>query len=138
MPKAKKTCPCDPGKLFSECCSVFISGAEPAVTPEQLMRSRYSAYTMADADYIEKTMKGPAAVDFDKASTKQWAASVQWVRLKVLNAKPGPDENTGYVEFVAYFREDGAVQKIHEKSEFHREDGQWYYWSGVYSNKDQE
>ena len=133
MNTVKRPCPCNPENLFSECCGVFISGEVKAETPEQLMRSRYTAYAMADIDYIEKTMKGPAAEGFDKTSAKQWAESVQWVRLKVLNAEPGSDDHTGYVEFIAYYRDGDAVKQVHEKSEFRREGGQWYYWNGIHS-----
>ena len=48
-------CPCESGKTFKKCCEPFITGAKEAETAEQLMRSRYTAYTQVEMDYIQKT-----------------------------------------------------------------------------------
>ena len=41
MPAEK--CPCGSGKTYAACCKKIISGEKKAETPEELMRSRYSA-----------------------------------------------------------------------------------------------
>jgi len=139
MPKKNKnTCPCNPETTYKECCAIFIVGKSHPQTPEQLMRSRYTAYALANIDYIERTMKGPAAVGFDRVSAKKWAESVQWVRLKIVETRLDPNEDVGYVEFIAYYRDNDVVEKIHENSEFRREDGQWYYWDSVHSESQGE
>ncbi len=66
-------CPCKSEKEYAQCCEPFIIGNQLPNTPEQLMCSRYTAYTQANIDYIVATMKGAALKDFDKASAKQWA-----------------------------------------------------------------
>lgn len=122
-------CPCGSRKQYYDCCGRFISGQSFPGTPEELMRSRYTAYTRANVDYIANTMKGPAAVGFNKAEAKEWAESLQWIRLKVLNTEVDPNGEKGFVEFIAVFREHGgAAQKRQEHSEFRRIDGRWYYW----------
>ncbi|HSG62441.1 MAG TPA: SEC-C metal-binding domain-containing protein, partial [Pseudomonadales bacterium] len=40
----KNLCPCGSNKPFAKCCDRFLSGAQHAKTPEQLMRSRFSAF----------------------------------------------------------------------------------------------
>ena len=59
------TCPCGSKKNYADCCQPFIELKKIPETPEQLMRSRYTAYTQANMDYIVRTMRGKAAADFD-------------------------------------------------------------------------
>jgi SEC-C motif-containing protein len=131
MPDA--LCACGSQKLYAECCGPFHSGDALPNTPEQLMRSRYSAYTMANADYIDQTMCGPAAIGFDKSEARQWAASVVWQGLEVKSAKQDGDK--GEVTFIASFKEQGRLQQIKERSAFERIDGKWYYVDQVKPQK---
>ena len=48
-------CSCGSGRDYVTCCQPYVEGRAHPETPEALMRSRYTAYTMADIDYIEKT-----------------------------------------------------------------------------------
>jgi SEC-C motif-containing protein len=121
-------CPCKSEKEYAQCCEPFIAENQLPDTPEQLMRSRYTAYTQANIDYIIATMKDAALKDFDKASAKQWAESVTWVKLKVLHAyidSAIPD--TGFVEFKAYYRYKKQMHVMHEFSEFKKLNHQWFY-----------
>lgn len=123
----KKQCPCGRQMPYEACCGRFIEDGQLPSTPEELMRSRYSAYTQAKIDYIERTMSGPAAAHFDPESARTWARSVKWLGLQVLKASPVTD-NTGNVEFIASF----SGGHIHELSEFHRTDGRWSYVDGTH------
>ena len=69
-------CPCQSGKIFQDCCQPFLTGKIFPDTPEQLMRSRYAAYSQANIAYIQETMKPPASLNFDADSAKQWALEV--------------------------------------------------------------
>lgn len=133
--KTQLSCPCGSKKNYFSCCQIFISKAAFPETPEQLMRSRYTAYTQANVNYIAETMRGPAAKNYDQSSAKEWAASVQWIRLKVLYQKCGLNLDVAFVEFIAVFSQNGIAQKIHEKSEFRRVDGRWYYWDSIQKNR---
>lgn len=121
-------CPCGSEQPYTTCCGIFIDQNNIAATPEQLMRSRYTAYSTANIDYIVKTMRGPAAVNFNRDEAKEWATSVNWLGLTVINTHTL--NNKGWVEFIASFKDHDKPQAIHEKSEFHRINGQWYYVSG--------
>ena len=52
---APAPCPCGSGRTFDECCGPFLSGAAAALTPEALMRSRYTAYAVGDDAYVLAT-----------------------------------------------------------------------------------
>lgn len=124
-------CPCQSQKSYAECCEPFITGNARPQTPEQLMRSRYTAYTSANMDYIVDTMKGKALEGYDKEASKTWAQNVKWLGLEVIDA-PKAQAAKGFVEFIASFEENGEVKTIHEKSEFARIGGgsRWYYVGG--------
>jgi len=92
------------------------------------MRSRYSAFAVADAAYLERTWHSttrPRHLELDPTT--------RWTRLDILaTTAGGPFHTDGTVEFLAYYRErGGAEQSMHETSSFVREDGNWVYLSGV-------
>lgn len=89
------------------------------------MRSRYTAYTQANIDYIKQTMCGLALKAFNQQEAYLWASTVGWVALKVLNASEVGNE--GIVEFIAYFTSNDQLQELHEHSHFIRHDGRWFY-----------
>lgn len=122
-------CPCGKELSYQQCCSQFIDGSTLPQTPEELMRSRYTAYTQANIDYIVKTMLSPAADDFDPASAKEFAKRCEWLKLEIFETS---QQNTiGFVEFLAHFSQNKKRHVIHEKSEFHLMDGKWYYVDGT-------
>lgn len=123
-----ENCVCGSQKNYADCCGRFINGQQFPATPEELMRSRYTAYTQINLDYIAHTMKSPAADDFDPVSMRQWEEKIEWISLEILATTVNADQ--GWVEFLAYFYEDKQKQVIHELSEFHRIDGKWYYIDG--------
>ena len=111
-------CPCGSGKPLFECCQPYIDGTLAAPTAENLMRSRYSAYAIHDEQYLLNSWHvstRPNSIDADP--------SVQWIRLKILDANVSKD----LVEFVATFRLNGKAHKLHEKSRFVLEHGKWFY-----------
>ncbi len=79
-------CPCCSGLSYDECCAPLIQQQTPAKTPEQLMRSRYTAYNQANINYIANTMRGKAALGFNPVASKQWATEVKWLGLTVLRS----------------------------------------------------
>jgi SEC-C motif-containing protein len=118
-------CPCGSNKTYPDCCGKFISGQMLPTTPEELMRSRYTAYTHANIDYIIQTMQGPALKGFDAESAHLWAKQVQWEKLKVIKTRSG--KSRGYVEFRAYYFHNNQAHIMHEISEFYFDHKRWYY-----------
>ncbi len=126
-------CPCGSGSSYAVCCGLFISGKHVAQTPLQLMRSRYTAYSKADIDYIAATMRGCAARNFEKEQARRWAARVVWKGLEIKSTATHGDQ--GEVEFIASFSEDGVLSHIQERSKFERMGGRWYYTDKVKPHK---
>ncbi|MBA2709686.1 MAG: SEC-C domain-containing protein [Tatlockia sp.] len=122
-------CPCGSQKNYLTCCGLLINEQCEASSPEALMRSRYTAYTLARIDYIKKTMTGKPAEAFDEISSEKWAKQVNWKGLKILSSFM-ENEQLGFVEFIASFLEQGKKQSIHELSKFERIGGKWFYTQG--------
>lgn len=129
-----KLCPCGNSKTYSECCEPYIENHIAAPDPECLMRSRYTAYTLAAIDYIAMTMLPPASNGFDPKSAEQWAKTADWQGLEVRGSEqPTPD--CGIVEFIAHYKQDGQPRTLHEISQFKRQTGRWYYVDGTHPAK---
>jgi SEC-C motif domain protein len=129
-------CPCGSHKAYRLCCGPFISGAQIPATPEALMRSRYAAFTQANMEYIANTMQGAVKKQFNVESSKQWAQHVTWLGLDIINATPVTEQDEkGFVEFIARYRFQNKTENIHERSEFHKQDGRWFYVNGEAGNK---
>ena len=128
-----KLCPCGSNRPFHECCDLIISAKREAATCQELMRSRYVAFTLANVDYLMRSHHSETRPVGKKNSIRKWAQSVQWMGLVILNTQ-GVDacDTIGYVEFKALYLKDGKMQQIHEKSLFKREDQRWVYVSGVH------
>jgi SEC-C motif domain protein len=126
-------CPCGSGLSYTTCCDPIISGRINATTAQELMRSRYTAFTMANVDYLIRSHSVKTRPIKQRKSTEKWTKSVVWMGLSILKTQAGEaSDEIGYVEFKASFLENGIPQQIHEKSFFQRENGKWVYVSGVH------
>lgn len=125
-----KLCPCGSKKNYEHCCKPFLDEQNIPQTPEQLMRSRYTAYSLARIPYITKTMHDQPLIQFNAAEAEQWAKSVLWLGLQILDSSIASEEK-GFVEFVASFLEKNQIKTICERSEFHKKNGQWFYVDGT-------
>ena len=126
-----ESCYCGSGKTYAECCEPLIKGAKAADTAESLMRARYSAYVVADIDYIGESTHPDHRHTHDEAATRRWAESATWLGLEIVGAAGGSaDDEKGTVEFIASYKEDGVAKKHHEISTFEKKDGTWYLIDG--------
>jgi SEC-C motif-containing protein len=127
-------CPCGSGQLFVNCCEPIISGKKEAITAQVLMRSRYTAFTQANVDYLMRSHSVKTRPVKERKSIEKWAKSVTWMGLTIIQTQAGEaSDKLGFVEFKALYLENGKPDQIHEKSLFHRENGKWVYVSGVHS-----
>ena len=95
------------------------------------MRSRYTAFTLANVKYLAKTAGGEAKQQFNKDRTRRWASAVTWISLTIVSTKGGLAQEThGWVEYIACFQLNGKQDILHEISEFRKESDQWLYISG--------
>ena len=126
-------CPCGSGQVFANCCEAIISGKKDALTAQELMRSRYTAFTQANIDYLMRSHSIKTRPVKERKSIEKWAKSVVWMGLTIIQTQAGEaSDELGYVEFKALYLENGKPEQIHEKSLFQRENGKWVYVSGVH------
>jgi SEC-C motif-containing protein len=129
-------CPCESGKPYSKCCEVYHSGT-PAPTAEALMRSRYSAYALAN--------QNPALIDYllqtwhvdtrPKNLNLSGDDAIKWLGLQI-KRHHNIDAEHAIVEFVARYKPTdnlgGKAERLHETSRFKRIENRWYYIDGDY------
>lgn len=126
-------CPCGSSLNYKDCCGAIIEGVIPASTAEKLMRSRYTAFTLGNAEYLMKSWHSKTRNIKEKISIKHWAKSVKWVKLEIISKEDGGElDNQGFVKFRAVYFENGRVEQILENSYFERENGFWVYVSGAH------
>lgn len=125
------TCPCGSGKAYSECCEPIIHGEVAASSPEALMRSRYAAYAMQEILWLRDSLEPSQRHDFDEKTVAEWSEKSEWLGLEIIRTEQGgPEDERGFVEFKARFKQDGVTRDHHELGEFHRKDGQWFFFDG--------
>ncbi|MGZ5051118.1 MAG: YchJ family protein [Methylobacter sp.] len=121
-------CRCGSGLAYAECCGLFHSGEKKPATAEALMRSRFSAYALHNAGYLQDTWDAagrPEAIDFSKENA-------EWTRLEISHTKKGGvKDSKGVVEFKAYYLQDGEEYVMNEISQFVKRAGGWFYLDGV-------
>ncbi|MEL0644258.1 YchJ family metal-binding protein [Olleya sp. Ti.3.14] len=121
-------CYCGNTKSYKTCCEVFHLNNGKTETAEQLMRSRYSAFVLANGDYLMQTHHISTRPISEKKAIVKWAKSVEWIKLEILNTTEGLSNNEdGTVMFNAYFYDNGNVDVIHENSAFIKQNNKWYY-----------
>ena len=119
-------CTCGSNLTGEICCIPILEGKSKAGTAEALMRSRYTAYTLRNSDYLLGTWHPryrPASLEF---MTDQ-----KWLGLKIITIQAGQmEDDRGKVEFVARFKIAGRAQRLHEISQFEKLSGHWVYLHG--------
>ena len=97
------------------------------MTAVDLMRSRFSAYTLHNTEYLLNTWDAPMRpelIDFER--------KVDWQYLKIGKPKKGGVNDTkGVVEFEAYYLQDGEKYVMHEISRFAKRADSWFYLDGL-------
>ena len=128
MMKKSNECPCCSGKTYTECCQKAHNNIESVITAEQLMRSRYTAFTQGNGDYLMLSHHNSTCPYNDKQSIIDWANSVIWLKLEIIKSTLGKEsDEEGFVEFKAFYSEGYIEKYIHENSKFVKEDGNWVY-----------
>jgi len=124
LTQSASPCPCGSGKTFGGCCEPILKQARPAATAEELMRSRFTAHAVRDYVHLHRTFLPTAHLPY-VAETD--GADMAWTRLVIHASETGPKPDTAYVDFSAYYQEEGIEQALHEKSEFLHVNGTWFF-----------
>lgn len=143
-PSSPAPCPCG-GGVYATCCGPFIAGVAIPPTAEQLMRSRYSAYTLRDEAYLRATWHPgtlPPGALVDPDEKLQWLglevkSALRLRQRKAESAEHAEVTNRDTVEFVARYKVGGRAHRLHEVSRFVREADtggtvRWLYLDGSF------
>ena len=128
----KMNCVCGLKSSYEDCCGAIIEGRKVAQTAEELMRSRYSAYIVADGNYLVKSATKENRYESDVSLIETFCKNVKWLKLDILHVSQ--NECDGVVEFKAYYLENSEIILLHERSDFVKNDGVWEYDKGSFIN----
>lgn len=87
------------------------------------MRSRYTAFAVGDAAYLQRTWHPrtrPETVAIDPG--------LRWTGLEIVEVVEGTDD--GIVAFRAHWDDAGETGVLAERSRFARRAGRWFYIDG--------
>lgn len=105
----------------------YLEGKARPPDAVSLMRSRYTAYVLENEEYLRLTWaeeNRPSGVIIEKKQP------TKWIGLKILRDQEHEDRAT--VEFIASYKVNGRMQKLHEISRFVKEGSEWVYFDGTY------
>lgn len=123
-----QNCPCGTGKTLAKCCLPYIQGKAKPATAEDLLRSRYTAFTRGDVDYILNTHHSRTRADIKPDEVESWAKNSEWLGFRLLGKEAGDaKDEQGTVMFHVQYRADGKVNDHFEQSLFEKENGEWRF-----------
>jgi len=133
------SCYCGSSQTFEQCCQKILSRNNKAQSPEQLMRSRYSAYATQNAQYLFETTAKAQQADQQLSEIAEWAKQTVWLKLVVHHADERDivSNKTTFdikhppkVNFSAWYIHNKKYYQMTELSSFIIEDEQWKYSIG--------
>ncbi|MCM2323466.1 MAG: YchJ family metal-binding protein [Oligoflexia bacterium] len=120
-------CPCGSGAQLSSCCLPLIQGKESAPTAEALLRSRYTAFTRGDVDYILGTHHSRTRGEIKRDEIEDWSRNSKWLGLEIVQQDPGETADQATIIFCARYETEGKPQEHWERSLFEKEAGEWRF-----------
>jgi len=131
MNKTQALCRCGSSLAFKRCCEPFLKRLAKPSSAEQLMRSRFTAFSFQNFQYLLDTLHPSKRQDDELASLQHSAQKTRWIQLSILQTESGQTgDREGMVEFTASFEEEGEFYQLHERSQFVFQQQQWYYTEG--------
>ncbi|MCE6077465.1 hypothetical protein FS799_21705 [Agrobacterium vitis] len=120
-------CACGSNFAYDECCGPYILGKR-APTPETLMRSRYTAFTVGKLDYVERTSTEHAQEFFNRTDMEASLPQTEWLGLEIRGTTGGEEaDSAGTVLFAFKYRfQDRSFSQV-ERGTFLKVDGRWLF-----------
>jgi len=127
-------CPCGSLLKYKKCCKPFHDGLNPKSAIE-LMRSRFCAYSLNNADYIiETTHPNNPEYTLDiknwKKDIENFSESTDFLGLEIYESINGKDES--FVSFLAKLKQGDVDISFNEKSRFLKVKEKWLYVDGTF------
>lgn len=129
--RPQQSCPCGGGS-YEACCRPLHRQERLAQTAEQLMRSRYSAFALAEIEHLLRTQPSPEPLQQRRRALEATCRQLRWRKLVVVACEAGGlDDLEGTVTFEAHYSTSGRRGVLRERSCFGRAggdaDGAWLY-----------
>jgi SEC-C motif-containing protein len=121
-------CPCQSQKPYSKCCGVFHAGKNYPDQVEDLMRSRYSAFSKGEIDYILASHHPATRSQVNPQEIQDWSKKSKWKGLEIKHSHQ--DAYQGEVEFIASYETEGQDYRHHEIATFKKHEDKWYFFDG--------
>ena len=118
-----QACPCGSGRPYGVCCEPLIRGEAQAATPEELLRSRFSAFALNEVDYVLATQ-----IEQDRPAVEGWSSSAKFSELRILRQNLSEAQAT--IDFEADYESKGEQHVHKERSLFNLVDGRWLFSKG--------
>lgn len=124
-------CLCGFNRDVSECCGPIHRGEKKATTALELMRSRYCAFASGRVDYILATVDPSKREGYSSKDIREWSEGSEWLGLEIVDTQAGGvHDDEGVVEFIARYRSKDEEVAHHERAQFRRIDGEWFFMDG--------
>jgi SEC-C motif-containing protein len=106
----------------------YIQGTKKPATAEQLLRARYTAFSLGEVDYILSTHHSRTRHEVKREEIEEWSKSSEWLGLKIVQSEAGKEtDSQGTLLFCALYRSENKDHEHWEQSYFEKEDGQWRF-----------
>jgi len=127
---SNQQCFCGADQSFSSCCQPFINRETNQKTnlltfpetPEQLMRSRFSAYVTGNSQYIYDTYAKSSQASQSVKEIDEWSKACTWIALEIHSTSPDNTDSKvlteQFVEFSAFYISDDTLCELRENSRF--------------------
>lgn len=119
-------CYCGSGSLFSQCCEPLLQGLQKANNPEVLMRSRFSAFSTNNFQYLLSTTGKDQRNGLTEEDFAESNLGTTWLMLELVSTITHANQ----VEFKAYYQHDKKFLLHHELSNFEQQNDKWCYTTG--------
>lgn len=129
-------CPCSSGLRLHLCCGPYLKGEREPETPEQMVRSRFTAFALRDAAYWWKTLHAThedrqQPEEAARAGFLKSARECRYLALTIRDRQMlAPDR--AHVLFHAKIFRGGRDVSFTERSEMVHDGTGWRYASGEF------
>lgn len=128
-------CPCGSTKKYKKCCKTFHDNISIPKTALELMKSRYCAYAVSNANYIistshEKNIDFSTDLNSWQKDILSFCTNTKFERLEIIDFIE--DEIESFVTFKAYLFQNNQDVSFVEKSRFLKENDKWFYVDGKF------